>query len=183
MGIYVLPTVAPQYTELNLVLINPTTGNDFDHRRIHITDFGIAYTTQLANPTGGRTVVRGCIEYLAPEILHLRTDQSTPASDMWAVGVIGYEVCLGLELTTTSEQFQEIGAYLSGQPLNLWRIPERFSQTVRHIIQTCMAMDPTVRFTAVRLRAFIQGYLTILAADVNNPARNTTFMGPGWTYA
>jgi serine/threonine protein kinase len=166
---------------LIFVLMNLTPENDIDPKQMHITDFGIAYTTQLANNTGGFTIVRGCLEYLAPELRDLTTIESTKMSDMWAVGVIGYEICVGRELNVDSEHFQEIKKRLGGQPLDLHRIPRRFSPTVHQIIRTCMAMDPTQRFTASDLRNFIRGKLTIVNADSNNIPQNFSFMGQHWT--
>lgn len=163
--------------------MNLTPQGDIDYEKMHITDFGIAYTTQLANRTGGYTQVRGCLEYLAPEIRHLQTEHSTAMSDMWTVGVIGYEICLGQDLNSVSQSFQEIKNYINGQPLNLWRIPSRFSSSVHQIIQTCMAMEPLHRFTADGLRQFIVGHLTILGAGGNNVAENSTFMTNQWRFA
>ena len=166
---------------LIFVLMNLTPENDIDPKQIHITDFGIAYTTQLANHTGGFNIVRGCIEYLAPELRSLTTLESTKMSDMWTVGVIGYEISVGRELSAHSDHFQEIRKYLEGQPLNLHRIPPRFSQTVHQIIHTCMAIDPMQRFTANDLRNFIQGKLTIMNTDIYNTAQNFSFMDRHWT--
>jgi serine/threonine protein kinase len=160
--------------------MNLTPENDINPKRMHITDFGIAYTTQLANETGGFDLIRGCVEYLAPELQRRTTRDSTEMSDMWTVGVIGYEVCVGRELDVDSDHFQEIKKYLDGQPLNLHRIPPRFSHTVHQIIHTCMAIDPTQRFTAIDLRNFIRGRLTIMKADTNHAPQNFSFMGQHW---
>lgn len=182
-GIYVPPTVFPLTFELTPVLINFTPQRDIDYKNVHITDFGIAYTTQLVNNTGGHTRVRGCVEYLAPEILYLQAPDATSMSDMWTVGVMGYEICLGQELDVTAETFREIRAYLEGQPLDLWRIPQRFPQSVHQIIQTCMAKDPRQRFNARGLSDFIRGQLTILGADENNTAENATVLDHQWRSA
>lgn len=128
--------------------------------------------------------VRGCLEYLAPEIRHLQTEHSTPMSDMWTLRVIGYEVCLGQQLNSASQGFQEIRNYINGQPLDLWRVPPRFCHSVRQIIQTCLAMDPLYRFTAAGLCEFIREHLTISDADRNNVAEYSTFMRNNqWRFA
>jgi serine/threonine protein kinase len=183
MGICVLQTVLPILSiTLIVVMMNLTPTNDYDHRQIHITDFGIAFVTQLANPLGGHTLASGCIEYMAPEVYHHRNIKPTTMSDMWTVGIIGYEMCLGEEVAWTTENFQEIKRYLlAGQQLNLWRIPARFGPNVRHIIHTCMALDPTLRFTAATLREFINSNFVIMKAKADSPAQNFSFMNSDWS--
>jgi serine/threonine protein kinase len=138
--------------------------------------------SQLANPTGGYTTASGCVEYMAPEVYHQGNINPTPMSDMWTVGVIGYEMCLGEEVTWTTENFQEIKNYVLGsQLLNLWRIPSRFSPTVRQIISTCMAFNPSQRFTAAGLSSHIRNSFVIMKADTNRTPRNFTFLNSEWS--
>jgi serine/threonine protein kinase len=183
MGTCVPQTVVSNFQiTLTVVLINLTAENDYDHRQIHVSDFGIALVSHLANPTGGYTTASGCMEYMAPEVHHHKNIIPTPMSDMWAVGVIGYEMCMGEEVTWTTENFQEIKNYiLTGQPLNLWRIPERFSSTVRQIINTCMAFNPTRRFTAAQLSGFIKNSFIIMDADTDRTPQNFSFLNSDWT--
>jgi serine/threonine protein kinase len=142
--------------------------NDLDHRQIHITDFGIVFAIALMNPTGGYTTVAGCAEYVAPEVYHHKNINPTPMSDMWTVGIIGYEMCLGEEVTWTTGSFQEIKNYmLTGQTLNLRHIPARFGPTVHQIISMCMAIDPTERFTAAGLSKFVKDNLAIVNTDTS----------------
>jgi serine/threonine protein kinase len=167
---------------LIVVLINLTSENDYDSQKIHIADFGIALVSQLANPKGGYTTVSGCIEYMAPEIYHHKNINPTPMSDMWTVGIIGYEMCLGEEVNWTTENFQEIKNYmLTSQPLNLWRIPARFSSTIRQIISTCMAFNPTQRFTAAGLSSFIRNNFIIMNADISKTSQKFSFMSSEWS--
>jgi serine/threonine protein kinase len=158
-------------------LVDLTSENNyqFDSRKVHITDFGISYISRLANLSGGTTNVSGSREYLAPEILTFNNIMPTTMSDMWAVGVIGYEMCLGNGLTWVSEGFREIRAYLEGQQLNLWRVPQRYSLFVRQVIEACLAKNPTTRITAASLRDTLNRYL----ATLDRP-QDFSFMGNNW---
>jgi serine/threonine protein kinase len=55
----------------------------------HLTDFGIARTAAASTLTGVGNVI-GTLRYLAPEVL--RGEPATPASDVWALGALAYEL-------------------------------------------------------------------------------------------
>jgi serine/threonine-protein kinase len=59
-------------------------------RQVKITDFGIAHATGSA-PLTGSGIVMGTAAYLAPE--RARGAAGTPASDLYSLGIVGYE-CL-----------------------------------------------------------------------------------------
>ena len=147
---------------------------------MHITDFGIAYITSLPNDSGGSNVVPGCVQYLAPEFRHFLSVDATTMADMWAVGCIGYEMCLGLELTPEAEWFQEIDAHVAGKPLNLRRIPERFSQNVHMIIQACMKWDPEKRITAAKLADALREILDLMKRGMKDTIQNNSFLDQNW---
>ena len=63
---------------------------------LHLSDFGLAknknpdYTRQTSK-TG---VIKGTVEYLAPEILNARfAKPNISKQDVWAIGVIAYQLC------------------------------------------------------------------------------------------
>ena len=152
----------------------------FDPQQVHITDFGIAFITSLPNHTGGINIVPGCIEYLAPEFRHFEIVNPTTMSDMWTVGCIGYEMCLGLKLAFEAEWFQEIEAHVEGKPLNLSRIPERFSKNVNDIIQACMEWEPKKRITAAKLAEYIRSLLGLMKYSTNDTVENNSFLTKKW---
>jgi serine/threonine protein kinase len=162
--------------------MNTNAELQFEPDNIHITDFGIAYATQRANETGGRDLVRGCIEYMAPEIYHGNKIESTTMSDMWSVGCIGYEMCLGEEMTSATENFQDIKAYRDGeeQYLNLRWIPSRFGVNVNQTILACMNLEPTLRFRASQLRNHIRNVLNIISSSAFPAPKNRSFLDSGW---
>jgi serine/threonine protein kinase len=160
--------------------VNHLSDYEFDPKKVHITDFGIAYITSLPNDTGGINIVPGCPQYLAPEYRNFQIVDPTTMSDMWAVGCIGYEMCSGLQLTLESEWFQEIEAHVAGKPLNLWRIPERFSRNVHFIIQGCMEFEPEKRITAARLADDLHALLDLMKHGMRDTVQNKSFLDQKW---
>ena len=86
---------------------------------------------------------------------------------------------MGLELTLEAECFQEIEAHIDGKPLNLCRIPERFSQHVHYAIQGCLERDPEERITAVKLAENIRGLLDLMKHGMDG-VQNKSFLTQKW---
>ena len=172
--------IAPLSKLISKVLVDHHTDYEFDPQKVHLTDFGIAHIVSLPNDTGGINIVPGCLQYLAPEFRNFQIVNATTMSDMWAVGYIGYEMCLGLGLTPEAEWFQEIEAHIAGKPLNLWRIPERFGPNVQFVIQGCMESDPAKRITAARLVGYLRSLLDLMRHGMKDTIQNKSFLNQKW---
>ena len=60
--------------------------------RVRVLDFGLALTPEYLNAGGGSDAA-GTLAYMAPEVL--QGDYATEASDLYAVGVMAYEMLVG----------------------------------------------------------------------------------------
>ena len=101
-------------------------------------------------------LVAGTLSYLAPE--RLRPDPPTPPtpqSDIWALGCIGYEMCIAQQLSHGHNR-EPISTFISGEPLDLSQIDVRFSEQVKYIIEQCLQREPNRRCTALQLRDYIE---------------------------
>jgi eukaryotic-like serine/threonine-protein kinase len=109
---------------------------------VKITDFGIASCAALAAVTTG--VVAGTPAYLAPERAH--GAPATPASDLYALGIVGYECLTGhtpyggtpLELATAHRD----------APLP--PLPDAVPAEAAGLIAELAAKDPAARPTSAR---------------------------------
>jgi serine/threonine protein kinase len=140
------------------VLINFDSASQYSVDKITISDFGISRTSRIATDYGGAITVQGMLPYLAPEIRLLNTTQATKASDIWSVGCIAYEMCIGLRLS--EGHVWEIDNYIHGRDLDLSRIPSRFGSYVRNVISVCLAKDPTRRIDTDSLQNLLSELVT-----------------------
>jgi serine/threonine-protein kinase len=90
----------------------------------------------------------GTIRYMAPE--QFVTGQSSVQSDVWALGVILYELASGRHpfVRPDAEDFQVIRAIQFLEPTNLSFIVPDISVELKSVIATCLEKNPGARFAS-----------------------------------
>ena len=108
--------------------------------RIRLADFGIARTVDDRATITGSGELIGTISYLAPEIL--TGEPATPASDIYALGAVTYELISGRPPFSADSPAALLEAVRSGGLPNLDGLaPDQMSAAVAH----AMARDPEDR--------------------------------------
>src|SRR5246127_3432559 len=90
----------------------------------------------------------GTIRYMAPE--QFVTGQSSVQSDVWALGVILYELASGRHPFSRpdGEDFQTIRAIQFSDPVDLSEIVPGISPELKSVILTCLEKNPATRYTS-----------------------------------
>jgi eukaryotic-like serine/threonine-protein kinase len=115
-----------------------------------ITDFGLA---KLLERDEGLTQIGdllGTPSYMAPEQVRGRSDQITPATDVYALGAILYEMLTGrppFKGTTPMSTLEQVS---SQEPLNPSRIQRHLPRDLETICLKCLHKDPRRRYVAAR---------------------------------
>jgi tRNA A-37 threonylcarbamoyl transferase component Bud32 len=107
--------------------------------RVKVTDFGIARPDDH-EPLTATGQVMGTAHYLAPELARGRA--ATPASDIYALGVVMYECLAGRRPFEGDDQIGVATAHLSEEPPPL---PATISPEVRGLVAAAMEKDPARR--------------------------------------
>ena len=106
-----------------------------DETRVSITDFGLSRSYEADAATAEGTGVSGTLGYIAPELLHGRI--ATPASDMFAYGVVLHE------LLTGQKPVNRPGRTSYPPPSSLCQgLPPAWDR----VILGCLEHDPAQRF-------------------------------------
>ena len=107
---------------------------------VKVTDFGISRAVDQAGTTQtGFTM--GTANYLAPEIC--RGEPSSPATDLYALGVVAYE-CLTGTTPFTGDLATVLQAQLHEEPPPL---PDTVAPALRDLVMALLAKDPADRPT------------------------------------
>ncbi|WP_422390950.1 protein kinase domain-containing protein [Arthrobacter sp. N1] len=107
--------------------------------RVKITDFGIARLADQV-PLTATGQVMGTAQYLAPE--QATGQPATGSSDIYALGVIGYELLAGRRPFSGESQIAIALAQVNDAPPPL---PESIPRPVRALIGSMLAKDPADR--------------------------------------
>jgi eukaryotic-like serine/threonine-protein kinase len=132
---------------------------------VKITDFGIAWSARSVALTQTGQVL-GTPQYLSPEQAEGR--QASPASDVYALGLIGYE-CLTGRAAFDGENAVTIALkQVREEPAPL---PDDLPSRVRTLIRRALAKDPSQRF--VDGAAFLAAVEAVRAGRSIDPAPST----------
>jgi serine/threonine-protein kinase len=121
-------------------------------RRLHPEEAGfdpakpaVARTASMAETYTARG---GTIRYMAPE--QFVTGQSSVQSDIWALGVLLFELTSGRHpfARPDGEDFQIIRAIQFSDPPDLEQIVPGVSQELKSVIATCLEKNPAVRYSS-----------------------------------
>ena len=124
------------------VLVDASPAGD----RVTIIDFGLARPSGTNAWHGGPSIVSGTPEYMSPE--QIRGEPITAAADLYAVGVILYEMLTGAPPFGGGPTAEIFKCHLSDEvvPPSL-RCPDRtIPAALERVIQRALHKDPTARY-------------------------------------
>jgi serine/threonine-protein kinase len=107
---------------------------------VKITDFGVAWSAADVPLTQAGQVV-GTAQYLAPE--QAAGQQASPASDVYALGMVGYECLAGRRAFDGESPVQIALRQLRDEPDPL---PDDVPEQVRLLITRALVKDPSARY-------------------------------------
>lgn len=127
--------------------------------RVKILDFGLAKlkSAKLGNALGSTApsqpltnpgMVMGTISYMAPE--QVRGEEADPRSDIFAFGIILYELLSGRQPFAGGSVAEVMSAILKEEPPDLAEVNARVSASLEQLVRHCLEKDPELRFQSAR---------------------------------
>jgi serine/threonine-protein kinase len=152
--------------------------------RAKVLDFGLAKrvsgkvvtdaTTRSRASLAEAGVLAGTLPYIAPE--QLRGEEASACSDIWALGVVLYEMTAGQLPFRGSTGFTLSSAILRESPPPL---SARVPAGLRRVIQHCLAKEPGERYQhASEVRAALEALQPVLRRTTESPASRPTQSRP-----
>ena len=141
-------------------------------RRLRADDAVDAVDTDQSGPTSAAEVPAtytargGTIRYMAPE--QFVTGQSSVQTDLWALGVLLYELASGRHpfARPNDEDFQAIRAIQFQEPVDLSEIVPGISTELKSVIANCLEKNPGTRYrSAVEIREALKTIMKALEID------------------
>ena len=140
--------------------------------RIKVLDFGLAKPVSSDVVTDANTEVRmttltqpgsvtGTPAYMAPE--QLRGQPGDIRSDIWAIGVVLYEMVMGKRPFQGQTSYEMVSAILK-EPYPA--LPSKTQPQLRMVIERCLSKDPARRYSrAEEIRAALESTVTPAASS------------------
>jgi serine/threonine-protein kinase len=155
-----------------------------DDGRVKVADFGIAKAAEASDLTHDGLMV-GTAKYLAPE--QVRGDPVDPRTDIYALGVVLYEMLCGRPPFSADTDAATALARLTSDPLRPRQVRPGVPRALESVALRAMAREPADRFaSAADLRAALLASDTELAPDdltvADAPAREPAPAGPTPTF-
>mgnify|MGYP000880642110 CR=1 FL=1 len=148
--------------------------------RPYVTDFGLAKVFASERDLTATGVIAGTPSYMAPEQASGRRAEITPATDVYSLGAILYELLTGVPPFRAETPLDTLMEVLAGDPAMPRQVDPHVPRGLELICLKCLAKDPQQRYSsAAALADDLDRFARGEALEVRPPSIVQRFWG--WT--
>jgi serine/threonine-protein kinase len=125
--------------------------------RVQVADFGIAQAA-ASSPVTATGITLGSVLYFSPE--QARGDPSSPASDIYSLGLVMYELLTGQRAFSGDSPAAVAVARLSGGVPSPMTVRADMPPALDAIVRWCLATDPSARPSAQELSMALARFIS-----------------------
>jgi tRNA A-37 threonylcarbamoyl transferase component Bud32 len=111
-----------------------------------VSDFGLAKFMDSSEDLTASSNVLGTVPYMAPELLSRPVQKASPASDIWALGVIMYELLTGRRPFIAEEPMELLHQVAAAEPPAPRTLNPDIDRALQTIVLKCLEKTPAVRY-------------------------------------
>lgn len=148
--------------------------------RLKVSDFGLAKQLDVADGRTRTGAVLGTPSYMAPEQADGRTRDIGPGTDVWALGVILYELLTGRPPFKSASLTETFDLIRKQEPVPIRRLQPKTPRDLETICLKCLHKEPGRRFrTAGELADDLERFLD--GKPITSRPVSTTERAIKWT--
>jgi serine/threonine protein kinase len=127
-------------------------------------------------PLTSEGAILGTFQYMAPE--QLEGKNADFRTDLFALGVVLYEMLTGKKAFSGKSQASLIAAILEHEPEPISKLAPLSPRSLERIVTRCLAKDPAARWASAHE---VRELLNFVAEEEGSIAGSTFAPGPSWT--
>jgi serine/threonine-protein kinase len=138
-------------------------------KRLKVTDFGIARALATITPGERTDMVWGSPQYFSPE--QAAGEAPSPASDVYSLGVVLYEMLTGTPPFTASTADEMARLHITARPIPISEYIPDIPAPLEEIVMKVLSKEPSARYrTADQLGRVLQTFGTLREEPEPAPA-------------